>query len=102
MDSIGDRQTMLTRKFDDLAGHNVLVTGASRGIGKAIAVDMARHGATVMCTGRNQSTLDQTVSEIITEGGVAESTTFDLSDPLSGRALVEETIARLGDLDVVV
>jgi NAD(P)-dependent dehydrogenase (short-subunit alcohol dehydrogenase family) len=93
---------MMTRKLDELTGHKVLVTGASRGIGKAIAVDMARHGATVMCTGRNQRALDQTVSEINSEGGASKSITFDLSDPLSGQALVEETITRLGGLDVVV
>ena len=92
----------MTHKGDALSGVKVLVTGASRGIGKAIAVDMAGHGATVMCTGRIQSTLDQTVNEINSAGGVAKSIVCDLSDPLSGRVLVEETIARLGDLDVVV
>jgi NAD(P)-dependent dehydrogenase (short-subunit alcohol dehydrogenase family) len=92
----------MTQKGEDLSGLNVLVTGASRGIGKAIAVDMARHGATIMCSGRDQSTLNQTVHEIIADGGAAESTTCDLSDPSLGRALVQETIARLGDLDVVV
>jgi len=86
----------------NLSGLNVLVTGASRGIGRAIAIDMARHGATLMCSGRNQSTLDETVGEIVAEGGVAESMTCDLSDPSLGRSLVEETIARLGDLDVVI
>jgi NAD(P)-dependent dehydrogenase (short-subunit alcohol dehydrogenase family) len=91
-----------SQRGDELSGRKILVTGASRGIGKAIAIDMARHGANVMCSGRNQSTLDETVGEIVAEGGVAESTTCDLSDPSLGRALVEETIARLGDLDVVV
>jgi NAD(P)-dependent dehydrogenase (short-subunit alcohol dehydrogenase family) len=91
----------LTRNLD-LAGQKVLVTGASRGIGKAIALDMARHGAIVMCTGRNQSTLNQTVNEILAEGAVAHSIVCDLSDPLSGRMLVKETLARLGGLDVVV
>jgi NAD(P)-dependent dehydrogenase (short-subunit alcohol dehydrogenase family) len=86
----------------DLTGRNVLVTGASRGIGRAIAIDMAGHGATVMCTGRDRATLDGTVSEIVTAGGSAQSLTCDLSHPMSARNLVEETIARLGGLDVVV
>jgi NAD(P)-dependent dehydrogenase (short-subunit alcohol dehydrogenase family) len=89
-------------RSSDLSGLKVLVTGASRGIGKAIAVDMAGHGATVMCTGRDQSTLDRTVNGIIADGGTAHSVTCDLSDPISARSLVEETIARLGGLDVVV
>lgn len=86
----------------DLAGRKALVTGASRGIGKAIALDMARHGAIVMCTGRHESTLNQTVSEIRGEGGVAHKYVSDLSDPLAVGKLVKETIIELGDLDIVV
>lgn len=96
------QEPLATPHSNELAGLKVLVTGASRGIGKAIALDMALHGATVMCSSRDQSTLGLTVQEIIANGGVAESAMCDLSDPLSGRALVQETIARLGDLDVVV
>lgn len=87
---------------NDLSGINVLVTGASRGIGRAIAIDLASKGATVMCTGRDQGALDGTVKEIIANGGSAQSLTCDLTDPTSARNLVEDTIARLGGLDVVV
>jgi NAD(P)-dependent dehydrogenase (short-subunit alcohol dehydrogenase family) len=55
-----------------------------------------------MCSGRDQSTLDQTVGEINATGGVAHSLTCDLSDSLMARSLVKETIGHLGDLDVVV
>jgi len=102
MVSAHTQEPLATPHSNELAGLKVLVTGASRGIGKAIALDMALHGATVMCSSRDQSTLGLTVQEIIANGGVAESAMCDLSDPLSGRALVQETIARLGDLDVVV
>ena len=85
-----------------LAGRKVLVTGASRGIGRAIAFDLASHGAAVVATGRNRETLDQVVSDIRGRGGEAYSLVCDLSDPLSGRSLVAETIELLGDLDVVV
>ena len=80
----------------------MLVTGASRGIGRAIAFDLASHGAAVVATGRNRETLDQVVSDIRGRGGEAYSLVCDLSDPLSGRSLVAETIELLGDLDVVV
>ena len=86
----------------DLAGHRVLVTGASRGIGKEIAMDLARHGAVVMCSGRHQGTLDEIVDEIASLGGIAYSAVCDLSDPASGAALVHETLERLGGLEVVV
>lgn len=63
---------------------------------------MARHGAAVMCAGRDQIALDRTVGEIVADGGTAHSIARDLSDPALARALVEETILRLGELDVVV
>ena len=55
-----------------------------------------------MCTGRSQSTLNETVGEIRNEGGIAESIVCDLSEPSVGRTLVTETISSLGGLDVVV
>ena len=57
---------------NDLRGQTAIVTGAGRGIGKAIAVGFAQIGAKVVCAGRDPETLAQTVDQISEEGGTAE------------------------------
>jgi NAD(P)-dependent dehydrogenase (short-subunit alcohol dehydrogenase family) len=54
---------------DALAGRVILVTGASRGLGRAVALALARHGATVILHGRNVSALEQVYDEIEAAGG---------------------------------
>jgi 3-oxoacyl-[acyl-carrier protein] reductase len=83
-----------TTGFCSLEGKNALVTGASRGIGKAVATELARAGASVVVgyrTGADEA--EALASEI---GGKAVQA--DVSDPESARALVEEA----GDLDILV
>ena len=58
----------------------VIVTGAASGIGRSAAQLIAARGASVICVDLNQAGLDQTVSEIKTAGGVAESATLDISN----------------------
>jgi 3-oxoacyl-[acyl-carrier protein] reductase len=80
--------------FCSLEGKNALVTGASRGIGKAIATELARAGASVVVSYRaGVDEAEALASEI---GGKAVQA--DVSDPESARALVEEA----GDLDILV
>jgi 3-oxoacyl-[acyl-carrier protein] reductase len=80
--------------FCSLEGKNALVTGASRGIGKAIATELARAGASVVVSYRTGvDEAEALASEI---GGKAVQA--DVSDPESARALVEEA----GDLDILV
>lgn len=85
-----------------LAGQVVLVTGASRGIGKAIAVMLAEHGAHVIAAARTQSALDEVVSEIKQQGGKAQSFVFDLTDENSIIALAEKINNDFGRLDILV
>jgi 3-oxoacyl-[acyl-carrier protein] reductase len=83
-----------TADFCSLEGKNALVTGASRGIGKAIATELARAGASVVVSYRaGVDEAEALASEI---GGKAVQA--DVSDPESARALVEEA----GDLDILV
>jgi 3-oxoacyl-[acyl-carrier protein] reductase len=81
-------------QFCSLEGKNALVTGASRGIGRAIAAELARAGASVVVSYRTGAEeAEALVSEI---GGRAVQA--DVSDPASAAALVEEA----GDLDILV
>jgi len=80
--------------FCSLEGKNALVTGASRGIGRAIATELARAGASVVVSFRTGKEEAETLAAEI--GGRAIQS--DVADPESARSLVEEA----GDLDVLV
>ena len=81
-----------------LSGAAALVTGGSRGIGKASAAALAREGARVVLLGRDAGALEASVAEVGAEGFVVADTT----DDAQVRAAVAEAVGRLGRLDVVV
>jgi 2-deoxy-D-gluconate 3-dehydrogenase len=84
-----------------LAGQAALVTGASRGIGAAIAVALAEAGADVAVHGNTRSP-EETCGRIRPLGRRALALTGDLADPEVPERLVAETVSGLGDLDVLV
>ena len=86
----------------DLAGKTALVTGASRGIGRAIAVGYARAGADVAVSARAAENLAETVAEVEALGRKAFVVPADVTDRDAVRAMVADAIAALGHLDVVV
>ncbi|NOZ77934.1 MAG: 3-oxoacyl-[acyl-carrier-protein] reductase [Acidobacteria bacterium] len=86
----------------DLVGQVAIVTGASRGIGRAVARKLAAQGATVVCTGRNREALEETVSMISAAGGAAEWVSFDVSDGVAARETVREVHQRHGRVDILV
>ena len=79
----------------DLSGRVALVTGASRGIGRAIAMKLAARGAIVVAAARAENAA-RTVGEITAAGGKAETASVDVSDAASGDALVAGALERHG------
>jgi NAD(P)-dependent dehydrogenase (short-subunit alcohol dehydrogenase family) len=80
----------------------VIVTGASRGIGRAIALGFAGAGATVVVTSRQPATLEPVCAEVERVGGRALALPFDAEDLTTIPALVEAVLGRLNGVDVLV
>jgi len=91
-------------------GKVAIVTGASRGIGKAIAIGLAKEGAKVVVAARSEvapneklpGTIGETVDEISKSGGEAIAVRCDVTDEASISAMVEETLKTYGRIDVLV
>jgi 3-oxoacyl-[acyl-carrier protein] reductase len=85
-----------------LAGRIALVTGASRGIGRAIARALAGQGATVYLGARDEARLAEVVKEITAAGGKASPLLLDVSDRSSAQGAVEAIVGAQGRLDHLV
>tara|TARA_R110002073_G_scaffold275332_1_gene438973 strand:- start:148133 stop:148873 length:741 start_codon:yes stop_codon:yes gene_type:complete len=79
-----------------------IVTGASRGIGRAIATRLAADGRHVVCVSRSQGPLDELVAEIQAAGGSANALTCDISDFTAVAEMVESVAKDHGRLDILV
>jgi 3-oxoacyl-[acyl-carrier protein] reductase len=85
-----------------LAGQVALVTGAGRGIGRVLALTLARHGARLSLAARTAGELNSVQAEIEALGGEAASFPTDLNREADITSLVAGTVGRLGGLDIVV
>lgn len=83
-----------------LEGKIALVTGASSGIGRASAVELARRGAKVVVAARRKDELDQLVQQISAEGGEASALVADVSKEADIKRLVDYTVQTYGRLDI--
>ncbi|MEU8944453.1 SDR family NAD(P)-dependent oxidoreductase [Streptomyces sp. NPDC048489] len=82
----------------EFSGRTALVTGATAGIGRAVAAQLAREGADVIVHGRDPARGDEVVTEITAAGGTARFVQADLGDARDAQRLAEEA----GDVDVLV
>jgi len=85
-----------------LAGKSSLVTGGSRGIGKAIADAYARAGARVFICARNETDIERAVAEIREQGGEIYGWAGDIGELNHARRIVGAALERLGSIDVLV
>jgi 3-oxoacyl-[acyl-carrier protein] reductase len=86
-----------------LDGKVALVTGAGRNIGRAIALHLARDGATVVVNGRSdRAAIEAVAGEIVAMGGKALAHLADVSDPHAVARMAEFAAARLGGIDIAV
>jgi len=85
-----------------LSGKTAIVTGASRGIGRAIALRLARDGARVILSARDAAALADVRDAIAASGGAADSIPLDLRDPIAPARLAVFAVEQTGRIDILV
>jgi 3-oxoacyl-[acyl-carrier protein] reductase len=92
----------LRKTVSHLNGKVALVTGASQGIGRAIALELARYGATVALAARSLDKLETLAAEISAAGGSAKAFTLDVASEESIKAAAKAVLADLGPVSILV
>jgi len=85
-----------------LAGKRALVTGASRGLGREMALALAEAGADVIITGRTQATLDATAEDIRAHGRHAWTVRADMAVPEECQLTCKRILSELGPIDILI
>lgn len=83
-------------------GKVAVVTGASRGIGRALAIGLAQSGAHIVAAARGKVGLDETVAQIQAAGGSAQRLELDVQDIVAGQQAIDAVAAEHGRLDILV
>jgi short-subunit dehydrogenase len=85
-----------------IAGLRILVTGASQGIGRALAEEAARQGARVLASARSEELLAELTQAVRGQGGVLEAVKADITSPADRQAMVDAAQGYFGGLDVLI
>src|SRR5579862_1950198 len=88
--------------MSSLEGRTALVTGASQGIGRACAIELAKAGARVALAARNEEKLAEVAAEIAAAGGTAQTFAIDISSEESIKAGAKSTLAHFGSIEILV
>lgn len=86
----------------DIRGSSALITGASRGLGRALAAELAGRGARVVLVARHAGPLDHAVESIRAAGGVAHGIAADIADKDAIHRIAGEAAARVGPIDIAI
>src|SRR6478735_8632412 len=86
----------------DLQGRVALVTGASQGIGRACALELAKAGSTVALAARNEAKLAEVAAEIAAAGGQATAFALDVASEESIKDGAKAVVDRFGKVDILV
>ncbi len=97
-----EEQSLLGNWGQPLTGKVSLITGASRGIGRALALRLASEGARLSLTARDMSALEAVAAECRADGADTIVTTGDVTSPADVRRVIDETVSRFDGLDVLV
>ena len=87
--------------FTSIKGQTAIVTGASRGIGRGIALKLGSVGCNVLIISRSGEATERVVSEIAAAGGTASAAVIDVGDPDQALRMAEVAIERYGTIDIL-
>lgn len=88
--------------MSDIRGRAAVVTGASRGLGKTIAMALAREGANLVLAARSQGLLDEVANDVRALGVRVITVPTDVSNEVDLRKLVDAALAEFGEIDILV
>ena len=93
---------LLTDFLELLKNKVVIITGASSGIGKALAIECAGRGGRVVLAARNEKALEEVINEIKAKGGICITVPTDVTSESECRELIQKTVAEFGGIDILI